>query len=155
MRIGELASRVGVNPKTVRYYEGIGLLPTPEREPSGYRDYDGQDVDRLRFIRTAQRLGLSLCEIAEILAFRERAERPCDYVLEVLGRQVADLDRRMAEMAELRRELTELKKQADHLPTEEACYCTVIEHSGANAAGTDVRFPVARRARPRPASKSR
>jgi len=129
MRIGELASRVGVNPKTVRYYEGIGLLPPAEREPSGYRDYDGQDVDRLRFIRTAQRLGLSLGEIAEILAFRERAERPCDYVLEVLDRQVADLDRRMAEMAELRGELTALKARADDLPIDESSYCTVIEHA--------------------------
>ena len=133
MRIGELARRIGVNPKTVRYYEGIGLLPTPEREPSGYRDYDDHDVDRLRFIRTAQRLGLSLSEISEILAFRERAERPCDYVLEVLDRQVADLDRRIAEMADLRRELTALKARADRLPDEEGCYCAVIEHSSAGA----------------------
>jgi len=86
MRIGELAGLVGVNPKTVRYYEGIGLLPDPERRPSGYREYTDDDVDRLRFIRTAQRLGLSLSEISEILGFRERAERPCDYVLGVLDR---------------------------------------------------------------------
>jgi len=112
MRIGELAGRIGVNPKTVRYYEGIGLLPAPEREPSGYRDYDDQDVDRLRFIRTAQRLGLSLSEISEILAFRRRSERPCGYVLEVLDRQVAE-------------------------PTDEACYCAVIEHSAATARPRD------------------
>lgn len=136
MRIGELADRVGVNPKTVRYYEGIGLLPLAERQPSGYRDYDDHDVDRLRFIRTAQRLGLSLAEISEILAFRERAERPCDYVLEVLDRQVADLDRRIAEMVELRRELTALKAQADSHPSNESCYCAVIEHSGAATGGT-------------------
>ena len=135
MRIGELADLIGVNPKTVRYYEGIGLLPPPARQPSGYREYSDEDVDRLRFIRTAQRLGLSLSEISEILAFRERGERPCGYVLEVLDRQVADLDRRMAEMAELRRELIALKAQADRLPNEEACFCVVIEHSGATSAG--------------------
>jgi DNA-binding transcriptional MerR regulator len=131
MRIGELAERVGVNPKTIRYYEGIGLLPDPERLPSGYREYTDDDLDRLRFIRTAQRLGLSLSEISEILGFRERAERPCDYVLEVLDRQVTDLDRRMAEMVQLRRELIELKAQADRLPSDASCYCAVIEHTQA------------------------
>lgn len=129
MRIGELAERVGVNPKTIRYYEAIGLLPVPERLPSGYREYGDEDVDRMRFIRTAQRLGLSLSEIAEILRFRERGERPCDYVVGVLERQVADLDRRIAEMDQLRRELVGLKEVADHLPPQPACYCPVIEHS--------------------------
>lgn len=135
MRIGELAERVGVNPKTVRYYEGIGLLPDPARRPSGYREYADDDVERLRFIRTAQRLGLSLSEISEILGFRERAERPCDYVLGVLDRQVADLDRRMAEMAQVRDELISLKAKADDLPREEGCYCAVIEHTEAAGIG--------------------
>jgi len=129
MRIGELAELVGVNPKTVRYYEGIGLLPDPERLPSGYRDYTDADVDRLGFIRTAQRLGLSLSEISEILAFRERAERPCDYVLGVLDRQVTDLDRRMEEMGDLRRELLALRDRSSRLPADASGYCAVIEHT--------------------------
>ncbi len=129
MKIGELGDRVGVNPKTVRYYESIGLLPEPDRRASGYRDYGEDDVGRLVFVRTAQRLGLSLSEIGEILGFRERAERPCDYVLGVIDRQVADLDLRLAEMARLRSELIALKEQADRLPNDEACYCAVIEHS--------------------------
>jgi DNA-binding transcriptional MerR regulator len=137
MRIGELGERVGVNPKTVRYYEGIGLLPDPERRPSGYREYTDDDVERLGFIRTAQRLGLSLSEISEILGFRERGERPCDYVLGVLDRQVADLDRRMAEMAQLRQELITLKGRADRLPRDDACYCSVIEHTPARAGHGD------------------
>jgi len=129
VRIGELADRVGVNPKAIRYYEGIGLLPSPDRRPSGYRDYVEDDVERLRFVKTAQRLNLSLSEIAEILRFRERAERPCHYVLEVLDRQVGDLDRRMAEMAELRDQLMALKAKADELPANGGCYCAVIEHA--------------------------
>ena len=131
MRIGQLAEKVGVNPKTIRYYEGIGLLPDPERLPSGYREYTDDDVDRLAFIRTAQRLGLSLSEISEILGFRDRSERPCDYVLGVLDRQVADLDRRMAEMGQLRRELVALKADADRLAPGAGCYCAVIEHAQA------------------------
>ncbi len=131
MRIGELAGRAGVNPKTIRYYESIGLLPEPPRLSSGYREYTDEDVDRLGFVKTAQRLGLSLSEIAEILGFRERAERPCDYVLEVLDRQVADLDRRIAEMVQLRHELVSLKAEADRLPRDGASYCAVIEHARA------------------------
>lgn len=131
MRIGELAGLVGVKPKTVRYYEGIGLLPDPDRRRSGYREYSDDDVDRLRFIRTAQRLGLALSEISEILAFRERSERPSNYVLRVLDRQVGDLDRRMAEVAQLRQELIDLKGKAEHLPCSEVGYCAVIELTGA------------------------
>jgi DNA-binding transcriptional MerR regulator len=78
VRIGEIANRVGVNTTTIRFYESIGVLPEPPRTSSGYRDYDDEHVERLRFIKTAQRLGLKLEDIAEILAFRDRGDRPCD-----------------------------------------------------------------------------
>ena len=120
-------------------HEGIGLLPTPERRSSGYRDYNEDDVERLRFVKTAQRLNLSLAEIAEILGFRERSERPCGYVLGVLDGQVADLDRRISEMVELRAELIALKAKADDLPGDEGCYCAVIEHAGGVRAGSPPR----------------
>lgn len=133
MRIGEAAGAVGINPKTIRYYEDIGLLPVPERTPSGYRDYTTVDVDRLVFVKTAQRLGFTLAEVGEILAFRERGQRPCTYVLGVLERQVGDLDRRISELQDLRAELVALKAHADRLPNEEACYCSVIDHATATA----------------------
>lgn len=129
MKIGEVAQAVGVNPKTIRYYEDIGVLPGPGRTPSGYRDYAAQDVDRLVFVKTARRLGFTVAEVREILAFRERGQRPCAYVLEVLDRQVGDLDRRIAELKELRADLVALKAQADRFPREDACYCSVIEHA--------------------------
>ncbi len=128
MRIGELADHVGVNPKTVRYYEEIGLLPPADRRASGYRDYTDDDVERLRFVRTARRLGLSLPEISEILTLRERGERPCEYVLGVLDRQLGHLDRRLAEMTALRQELVDLRDVADRLPSDPGCYCSLIEH---------------------------
>ncbi len=76
MRIGELGERLGVNTKTIRYYESIGLVPEPERTSSGYRIYSEADVERLVFIKSAQRLGLALDEVREILALRERGRRP-------------------------------------------------------------------------------
>ena len=70
--IGDLARQARVNPKTIRYYEQIGLLPPPKREANGYRVYDESDVVRLQFIRHARALDLPLDDIEEILAFRER-----------------------------------------------------------------------------------
>ena len=128
MRIGELADRLGVTTKTIRFYESIGLMPDPDRTPSGYREYSDDDVERLTFIKTAQRLGLTLDEIGEIIAFRDRGQQPCDYVAGVLRRQVADLDRRIAEMRTLRDELTALEAQAARRSDGAASYCGIIEH---------------------------
>ncbi len=128
MRIGELAGRQGVTTKAIRFYESIGLLPDPERTPSGYRAYGEVDAERLTFIKTAQRLGLSLEEIKEIIAFRDRGEQPCDYVADVLQRQVSDLDRRIREMRSLRDELKQLQSGAATRGGSEGRYCSVIEH---------------------------
>ncbi len=89
MRIGELADQLGINTKTIRYYEEIGLVPRAPRTPSGYRDYREADVARLAFIKSAQRLGLSLEEVREILSLRERGEAPCAYVRDVIGQHPA------------------------------------------------------------------
>ncbi len=127
MRIGELADRVGVTAKTIRFYESIGLVPDPPRTPSGYRDYEEADVDRITFIRTAQRLGLSLDQIGEIIGLRDRGEQPCGYVAEVLRRQVSELDARIGEMRKLRDELRTLEAAASASPSP-GNYCGVIEH---------------------------
>lgn len=129
MRIGELSERLGLNPKTIRYYESIGLLPEPERRPSGYRIYTESDIDRVAFIKTAQRLGITLDEIREILALRERGERPCEYVRDVLRREVDAIDKRLAELRQLRKNLIELDRLAESLPeAENGLTCRLIDH---------------------------
>lgn len=131
MQIGELAERLGVTTKAIRFYESTGLLPAPSRAPSGYRLYQEADAERLVFIKTAQRVGLSLAEIREIIALRDRGEVPCDYVAEILRRQVTDLDTRIRELRALRNELKQLQASAAHRdPSESAAsrYCGVIEH---------------------------
>lgn len=135
MRIGELAEELGINPRTIRFYERIGLLPEPERTGSGYRSYDQADAERLRFIKTAQRLGLRLDEIAEILRFRDRGQQPCGYVSELLRRQVADLDRRIGEMCRIREELVRLEAEAAQPNNGDASYCCLIEHVRQKPAG--------------------
>ncbi len=130
MRIGELAERLGVTTKSIRFYESIGILPEPVRTPSGYRDYAEADAERLTFIKTAQRLGLSLDEIGEIIAFRDRGQPPCSYVADVLHRQVANLDRRIREMRQLRDELRRLEARAALGDHDGGRYCGIIEHVG-------------------------
>lgn len=131
MRIRELADTIGVNPKTIRYYESIGLLPEPTRSRGGDRTYGQEDVDRLAFIRRAQELGLHLDEIREILALRETNHRPCDYVLSVAHQRLGELDDRIAQIQRARDELQTLVSRAQSLPTEAGRYCTLIEqHAG-------------------------
>ncbi len=115
MRIGQLAQRSGVSAKTIRYYEDIGLLSPPERNPSGYRDFDGSAMDRLAFIRAAQAVGLSLGEIRGIVALRDAGETPCGHVLELLRVRSAEVDRRIAELRSLRSELHRLEQRAKGL----------------------------------------
>lgn len=128
MRIGEVAERSGVNPTTIRYYEDIGLLPHPGRTPAGYRDYTDPAVARLSFIRAAQSIGLSLGEIGEVLALRERGEAPCPHVVTLIEDRAAELAQRIAALEQMRRELVDLAKQARSLPPrDDAEFCPIIE----------------------------
>lgn len=131
MRIGELARKVGVNPKTVRYYESLGLLPAAERTSAGYRVYVEGDAERVSFIKAAQRLGMRLDEIAEVLALRDADKRPCGYVRQVLHEHVADIDGRIAELERLRNQLLDLDRRADQLAADsqaKAASCPLIDH---------------------------
>jgi len=67
LRIGELGARLGLSTATLRYYESLGLLGEPERSPSGYRLFNGDDEERVRFILRAKALDLSLDEIRSLL----------------------------------------------------------------------------------------
>lgn len=111
LKIGEIARRLGLNPRTIRFYEQEGVLPKPERTEAGYRIYGVADEERLRFIKAAQRLGLKLGEIKEVLAFRERGEVPCAYVAEVIGARLAEIDEQLRDLRTLKRELTSLQRR--------------------------------------------
>src|SRR2546426_4137711 len=115
MRISELAGQAGVTSKTLRYYERIGVLPAPSRSTSGYRDYRPDALDRLGFIRAGQAVGLSLGEIRQVVALRDRGKTPCDHVYQLLQRRTVELDERIDELQRLRRELRALTKRARRL----------------------------------------
>ena len=134
MLIGELAKRFSLNPKTIRYYEEIGLLPRPKRTASGYRQYDENVVAHLAFIQRAKLLGLSLEEVREILAISQRGEQPCEQVLELIDAELARVDHRLAELTRLRAELATLREEWSEEALRRpgaACLCPIIEEQTA------------------------
>jgi len=129
LRIGELSERTGVPSKTIRYYEDIGLLPEPQRSPNGYRLYDEADVERLAFIRRARALDFALDDITEILAFREREEPPCRYVMDLMRSRIEAIEQRLRDLERLRDELTALYEAGQRLPEGawmKDCVCHII-----------------------------
>lgn len=115
MQIGELARRSGLSVKTLRYYEEIGVLPRPRRTAAGYRDYDHDVAGRLEFVRAARAVGLTLGEIREVIAFRERGDVPCGHVLDLIVRHAREVDGRIAELQRLRADLDRLARRARKL----------------------------------------
>jgi MerR family transcriptional regulator, copper efflux regulator len=107
MRIGEIARITGLKPGAVRYYESIGLLPEPEREPSGYRNYDDDALERLRFVTGARTLGLSLDEIADVIAAGAPDRVCCEHVVQLLEAQRDRIDEWIRGARALRDSLTE------------------------------------------------
>lgn len=112
MRIGEAAAAAGMTTKTLRFYEDRGLLPPAERAANGYRVYPGEAITRLEFIRRGRASGLTLAQIGEILALRDRGSAPCTHVRDLLARQLADIDAQIAELTALRAAVAEFHDTA-------------------------------------------
>jgi DNA-binding transcriptional MerR regulator len=130
VRIGELAETVGVNTKTVRYYESIGLMPEPGRTTAGYRDYGPEAAERLRFIRDSQATGLSLAEIQSILELKDSGERTCQHTQALLSDHLADIDAQIRRLRTARKQLRELAERSVQLDPSECTdpnRCQVID----------------------------
>lgn len=105
MRVKEVAEKTGITPDTVRYYEKTGLLPRPPRSTSGYRHFEPEHVERIRFIKGAQRMGLRLGDIKELLEIRDKGLCPCGHTVSALQRRIEQIDRDLGELRKLRRQL--------------------------------------------------
>lgn len=127
VRIGELAAELGINAKTIRYYEEIGLLPPARRGENGYRLYDDADRERLRFISKAKAVGLTLEEIGETLALRRSGRQPCEHVLALLDRKLVAVEEQLCTLSEFQQELLTLRAEASEAKGTDACVCGIIE----------------------------
>jgi DNA-binding transcriptional MerR regulator len=95
----------------VRYYERLGLLHPPARSRGGYRLYDPATLDRLRLIKGAQRVGLRLREIGELLEVVDRGQCPCGHTQALLAQRLADVDAELGRLGALRTTLARLLAQ--------------------------------------------
>lgn len=109
--VSKLAAEVGVSAAALRYYERVGLLRKPKRSASGYRQYEDSEADRIRFIKGAQRLGLRLRQIRELLEVRDRGVCPCGHTEVLLRRRTEEVEAEMVRLSELRDELVRMAEQ--------------------------------------------
>ncbi len=124
MRIGELAEKLRLNPKTLRYWEEIGLIPPPRRNSSGYRIYGEEHLKICRFILKAKSVGFRLEEIREILSLRFSGREPCGCVEGKIREKIEEIDRFMEELSARRRLLEKLLRERREILSS---LCPIIE----------------------------
>ncbi|MEZ5936343.1 MAG: Cu(I)-responsive transcriptional regulator [Alphaproteobacteria bacterium] len=111
MNIGIVAEKSGVPPKTIRYYESIGLIPSAGRRPNGYRTYDAIDMHTLQFIKRARGLGFSVEEVRDLLDLWRDRSRPSAAVKALAMGHLESLERKIAELQTMREALDTLVKR--------------------------------------------
>ena len=130
MNIGDAAGSSGLTPKTIRYYEDIGLV-RPDRAGNGYRDYSTADVHRLRFLQRSRSLGFSVEECRQLLSLYDDKERESADVKAVAAARLADIDRKIAELQGLRHMLGHL---VDRCHGDDRPDCPIIDGLSGGAA---------------------
>lgn len=137
MQIREAAALTGVPPKTIRYYEQIGLISEPPRTAGGYRDYGNVDLESLRFIKRARDLGFSIKDISSLLNLWHDKDRSSAQVKALTQHHILEVERRIAELQSIRDTLTDLSSRChgDDRPD-----CPIIEEiaAGTLSVSTDV-----------------
>ena len=108
MNIGQAARSSGVPAKTIRYYEGIGLIAPARRSESGYRVYGGTDIETLRFVQRARALGFSIAEVTSLLALWRDRERESGQVKQLARDHVKRIDAKIEQLRSMRATLAHL-----------------------------------------------
>ena len=129
MKIGELSKKSKCSPKTIRFYEEIGVLDKAERDANGYRMYAEEALKQLQFIRNSQSAGFALKEIAQILLIRKNGDIPCQHVKELLDNHLDDVVNRINELRKIQVELERLIYHAhsfDPADCDEDSICKIL-----------------------------
>ncbi|MGE5378399.1 MAG: MerR family transcriptional regulator [Bacteroidota bacterium] len=130
MKIQEFSRLSGLSAKTIRYYEAIGVLPSPQRTQNGYRDYSEKDLERARFVAGIRTLDLSLNEIMELLAMRDRREAPCRTLLDRIEQKANQIEERIQALRKMEVDLRKLHDLGLTFPTDDVdgknCICHLV-----------------------------
>lgn len=122
---GMVARRAGVGVETVRFYEKNGLLEEPARRVSGYREYDEQTVNRLRFIQRAKDIGFTLSEIKDLLSLRSSSDQPCDHMRERAEAKIREIKEKVALLLRMKQVLGRLVSSCGK--QEDSNGCPILE----------------------------
>lgn len=133
MNIGELARAADTKAETIRYYERIGLLPPPPRTAGNYRDYSAEHFSRLVFTRRARDLGFSIEQIRTLLDLADQKDQSCKAVDAIAREHLAEVKRKLTDLAALRRELESIIGQCRHGTVAE---CRILEALAPDAHAT-------------------
>ncbi|PSO48523.1 MAG: heavy metal-responsive transcriptional regulator [Cyanobacteria bacterium SW_9_44_58] len=132
IKIGELSKSSGLSIKTIRYYEDLGLIHAVKRSRGGFRLFEEKmTLIRLQFIKQAQSLGMSLSEIKEFLAVRDRGELPCQDVKQKLEDKVAQINDQIQALQHLQNQIQSLLAGADpilEIPPDDRI-CPIIQNN--------------------------
>ncbi|MBD2465537.1 heavy metal-responsive transcriptional regulator [Oscillatoria sp. FACHB-1407] len=127
-RIGSVAKESGLPIKTIRYYDELGLLKTFGRTEGNYRLFSSDVFGRLRFIKRAQSLGLTLLEIREFLNVRDQGDLPCNHIKVKLEDKLQDIEQQIQQLHVLRQELSGLLSGWESIPEHpEETICPILE----------------------------
>lgn len=127
LKIGELARQAGVTAKAIRFYERKRILPPARRAANGYRLYEGDAVEMLRFVKQASGLGLTLAEVKDIVAIRQGGRPPCTHVHRLLRDKAVELDRKLKDLLDVRRRIRQSLSAWKRRPVRGAAVCPHIE----------------------------
>jgi Cu(I)-responsive transcriptional regulator len=130
MNISQAAEQSGLPPKTIRYYEDIGLVEPARRRDNGYRDYGSRDVHMLRFLHRARDLGFSVADCRALLSLYTDQQRHGADVKAIALNRIAEIDRKIVELGEMR---TVLATLADKCHGDERPDCPILDEFAAMA----------------------
>ena len=117
MKIGEAAALAGLEPSAVRFYESRGILPPPQRSPSGYREYGADDIELLRFVRRLRSLRLPLDDIRKIVQERVGGKDPCASIREAVLREATEVAAQIEELHGVRDRMARVLSASDRAAT--------------------------------------
>lgn len=130
MKIQEAAKQSGVKPKTIRYYEDIGVLPVASRDTNGYREYSKTDVERLVFVRRCRDLQIPLKELKALLNNQANEQSSCGEIDHIIMNQLQRVQRRLKELTKLEETLSEL---AHSCCNDQVAHCEILQKLRADA----------------------
>lgn len=128
-RIGDIAKELGLTPQALRYYEQEGLIPKPQRTPSGYRIFSEDARARLLFLKRAQQFGFKLDEIKILLGVKANRRGSCAQVKSLLDAKLVELEERFKQIKRLQTDLLRLRKECEAALSVDASCPMIIDFS--------------------------